>query len=177
MRGKAGRGRPCRDLVGITPAHAGKRRFAPLTRVLLWDHPRPCGEKTRSLPYYIRIRGSPPPMRGKAVVRVQRRAENGITPAHAGKRFVRRMGAGRVEDHPRPCGEKPLFFKKRSHDLGSPPPMRGKVARVSCQGSRRRITPAHAGKRYADIVQRAEDRDHPRPCGEKCYVGRSAAKT
>ena len=49
------------------------------------DHPRLCGEKdlnSQSLDAFI---GSPPPMRGKAVISVNRFMVIGITPAYAGK--------------------------------------------------------------------------------------------
>ena len=37
---------PSGGIARITPAHAGKSALEPLQRVLLWDHPRACGEKT-----------------------------------------------------------------------------------------------------------------------------------
>ena len=52
-----------------------------------------------------------------------------------------------TKDHPRLCGEKPLFLRRYPDLKGSPPPMRGKafggIHVVICQG----ITPAYAGKR------------------------------
>ena len=50
MRGKALAPAPTIDIMGITPAYAGKRHF-PATFVLVQrDHPRVCGEKTKKIP-------------------------------------------------------------------------------------------------------------------------------
>ena len=133
----------------------------------IWDHPRPCGEKTRSLLYYGRIRGSPPPMRGKDRRGRKTRLRTWITPAHAGKSKYRSSKSGGVPDHPRPCGEKCTAHHLAHKVYGSPPPMRGKVLHISACIVLRWITPAHAGKsivipRHIGFVW-----DHPRPCGEK----------
>ena len=50
----------------------------------------------------------------------------GITPAHAGKSASVSPGTARLEDHPRPCGEKLARWLSVAISLGSPPPMRGK---------------------------------------------------
>ena len=114
-------------LVGITPAHAGKRTSGGT----LWA----CSA------------GSPPHMRGKVACFSSCSYGVGITPAHAGKSDPGKQAHLVVQDHPRTCGEK---FKKlligRSFE-GSPPHMRGKAL---CRPARKksiRITPAHAGKR------------------------------
>ena len=74
-----------------------------------------------------------------------------------------------MKDHPRPCGEKPspLLFARR--EPGSPPPMRGKDVIQWPQRVRTRITPAHAGKSLPKSGQSRTQKDHPRPCGEKCF--------
>ena len=51
--------------------------------------------------------------------------------------------------------------------MGSPPPMRGKVLRLTEIQLRHRITPAYAGKRRYAGGYISRDRDHPRLCGEK----------
>ena len=65
VRGKgtisAGRRAPCR----ITPACAGKRRYAGLTAKFLRDHPRVCGEKALPGASAVTTPGSPPRVRGK----------------------------------------------------------------------------------------------------------------
>ena len=65
MRGK-GLGFPAlSDLLGITPAHAGKR--CPVISICRTekDHPRTCGEKRLVHGRQRRGKGSPPHMRGK----------------------------------------------------------------------------------------------------------------
>ena len=80
---------------------------------------------------------------------------------------------------------------------GSPPPMRGKATGIDEVGVLRALAPAHAGKgdRYARATRAIgitpahagkgangngglqDDKDHPRPCGEKygCSVTRPDA--
>ena len=52
----------------------------------------------------------------------------GITPAYAGKSEDLFYAEVVEEDHPRLCGEKGELCKANKITLGSPPPMRGKVA-------------------------------------------------
>ena len=49
------------------------------------DHPRLCGEKQRYELGCKAAEGSPPPMRGKALLAVSSAKVIGITPAYAGK--------------------------------------------------------------------------------------------
>ena len=70
---------------GITPACAGKsvsRGHAPPAGR---DHPRVCGEKVGPVGCVSGWLGSPPRVRGKAVWKDIKHAEQGITPACAGK--------------------------------------------------------------------------------------------
>ena len=69
-----------------------------------------------------------------------------ITPAYAGKSGSACLRCSDAEDHPRLCGEKPNSPWIDFLSVGSPPPMRGKVAVSTSNGSRHRITPAYAGK-------------------------------
>ena len=86
MRGKARVLRRWQSATGITPAYAGKRRFLRFTQKSVQDHPRLCGEKRQSFRGSPEQPGSPPPMRGKALTRLERFRIAGITPAYAGKR-------------------------------------------------------------------------------------------
>ena len=52
----------------ITPAYAGKSQQAQVTCESYGDHPRLCGEKKGSPGIKSSILGSPPPMRGKALL-------------------------------------------------------------------------------------------------------------
>ena len=45
MRGKGISGKLTYSNVGITPAYAGKSVFLLTVILILWDHPRLCGEK------------------------------------------------------------------------------------------------------------------------------------
>ena len=111
--------------------------------------------------------GSPPPMRGKATEKYNGVSKKGITPAYAGKSKTHAGMSTPAADHPRLCGEKPSVAAIRRSAAGSPPPMRGKVFRVSsCCGSIR-ITPAYAGKSTFIPQNNKYCEDHPRLCGEK----------
>ena len=70
---------------GITPAYAGKRHNDRNGQVTEKDHPRVCGEKSRSGLNLPRSWGSPPRMRGKGDEVAEQAAQYGITPAYAGK--------------------------------------------------------------------------------------------
>ena len=75
------------QIIGITPAYAGKSFKWSERKHIAKDHPRLCGEKyTRSLPYLVQ-RGSPPPMRGKVHRFRVFLSKPRITPAYAGKSF------------------------------------------------------------------------------------------
>ena len=52
----------------ITPAYAGKSISVPGGNGELEDHPRLCGEKSFSVELVSSGMGSPPPMRGKAII-------------------------------------------------------------------------------------------------------------
>ena len=146
MRGKAAHLR-CRSLrSGITPAYAGKSGAPAISPVMMTDHPRLCGEKSSPFCAPCAIRGSPPPMRGKAFLVCQCDYSTGITPAYAGKSLIPVFFGGRFEDHPRLCGEKHSTLVIRSRRLGSPPPMRGKDEFDMDEVDDARITPAYAGK-------------------------------
>ena len=113
-------------------------------------------------------------MRGKAVVVVRHLGRAGITPAHAGK--SRQVGryVGHAWDHPRPCGEKYIRWRLPAALTGSPPPMRGKAAPGFALPERYGITPAHAGKRGLTTFWVPSPGDHPRPCGEKPSIIKTA---
>ena len=74
---------------GITPACAGKRQNTGCKAVNQRDHPRMCGEKASFVLVVWSRAGSPPHVRGKALLRQCRNCRIGITPACAGKRRIR----------------------------------------------------------------------------------------
>ena len=137
---------------------------------------------------YTGLWGSPPHVRGKELRVETCFADNGITPACAGKSnlFVFRRIEPKdhprmcgeklplpaafcvpARDHPRMCGEKPVRSLPVSCIRGSPPHVRGKVARGGSRYREIRITPACAGKRRSRSGSRSLSWDHPRMCGEK----------
>ena len=73
---------PCR----ITPAYAGKSYKYSAVYDLEEDHPRLCGEKTKTFISFTTFQGSPPPMRGKGQTIKHFVNVGRITPAYAGKR-------------------------------------------------------------------------------------------
>ena len=167
MRGKVVRAIPDILRKRITPAYAGKSANVTLAGSSGWDHPRLCGEKSdRSATCFFKS-GSPPPMRGKVNFFKFFRRLAGITPAYAGKSSVADRTFTPQRDHPRLCGEKNKCAGWTFSDVGSPPPMRGKVHFHSDMVSRYRITPAYAGKSGSLGHPAKSGEDHPRLCGEK----------
>ena len=67
MRGKVGHCLASNSILGITPAHAGKRSPAFSSNSYGRDHPRTCGEKHVQPKKQARLLGSPPHMRGKGL--------------------------------------------------------------------------------------------------------------
>ena len=112
-------------------------------------------------------------MRGKAHGSVCHLRHYRITPAYAGKSAKTGVFGDCCKDHPRLCGEKSSRGTVNSTELGSPPPMRGKVYSPVTQLQQLGITPAYAGKSLPpDLVLRPAP-DHPRLCGEKIGTGKA----
>ena len=86
MRGADELLRVARHGVGIIPAHAGSRVSNPVTKWLLWDHPRACGEQSVDLYTALLIKGSSPRMRGAVPMLATLDVGVRIIPAHAGSR-------------------------------------------------------------------------------------------
>src|SRR5690554_6274351 len=90
---------------GITPAYAGKTGTQ-LGLCLLWrDHPRVCGKDTLASTCELAVKGSPPRMRERLYEEHEEEAEQGITPAYAGKTQHHARETSREWDHPRVCGK------------------------------------------------------------------------
>ena len=70
------------------------------------DHPHPCGEKYINSSFAFAVRGSPPPMWGKAKMKQKSKPRSRITPTHVGKSQAHLNGKTKIKDHPHPCGEK-----------------------------------------------------------------------
>ncbi len=105
-------------------------------------------------------------MRGKHRYIPPAHTRTGITPADAGKTFLRNELSRFARDHPRGCGENSGMAASRVQHDGSPPRMRGKPDSsgwiYNCVG----ITPADAGKTIVHIAPGRNKGDHPRGCGE-----------
>ena len=89
MRGKLYHSDTMQEFRRITPAYAGKTYMSVANSGASRDHPRVCGENSIAVIYNLYKTGSPPRMRGKhgrplIVLFLQR-----ITPAYAGKTFIR----------------------------------------------------------------------------------------
>ena len=131
----------------ITPAHAGNRADGSLHRCSGQDHPRACGEQPEGVTGIGYGAGSPPRMRGTALVRLSLALPMRITPAHAGNSIDSMVSGKLVGDHPRACGEQGSPGSHRVPGSGSPPRMRGTALDISDEIRIVRITPAHAGNR------------------------------
>ena len=90
----------------ITPASAGKSKNRPYKYIIYKDHPRKCGEKLAEMPCTVRLKGSPPQVRGKEIKKKFANLGGGITPASAGKSETVKYILFSHRDHPRKCGEK-----------------------------------------------------------------------
>ena len=158
------------ELAGITPAYAGKRLYYNHSNTTRRDHPRVCGEKYTCSAMCASVLGSPPRMRGKGSFAILALSVSGITPAYAGKRACADLTAGSPRDHPRVCGEKKPSGPPCGSTTGSPPRMRGKASPKRNKAMKHGITPAYAGKRLLETLEKIRNQDHPRVCGEKSCV-------
>ena len=146
MRGKRHSVKKPDHIGGITPAHAGKTVLQALRKQAGVDHPRACGENESGMRATGKTKGSPPRMRGKHKKVCRPRLVGGITPAHAGKTRAFILCSPCLWDHPRACGENLTRQYFNPSSAGSPPRMRGKLARLMGKSKAFGITPAHAGK-------------------------------
>ena len=146
VRGKAAGGVSAVTQSRITPACAGKSSFLLGWTLTPKDHPRVCGEKVYLFVPTLPLLGSPPRVRGKALVTILDFPYEGITPACAGKRNRSDPGRHRSQDHPRVCGEKLRPTMPNSGQKGSPPRVRGKGPESRHHLRHQGITPACAGK-------------------------------
>ena len=134
------------------------------------DHPRVCGENSANCVEVRLLIGSPPRMRGKQGFPFPSCARRRITPAYAGKTFVRYVRVVGFKDHPRVCGENSPSRIGLTTSNGSPPRMRGKRFFLPAAQTGKRITPAYAGKTRLQRRINMPNEDHPRRCGENVYL-------
>ena len=75
------------------------------------------------------------------------------------------------EDHPRVCGEHELTLFENGLALGSSPRVRGTPVSQMVENGATGIIPACAGNTKDNGGVTAENRDHPRVCGEHRPAG------
>ena len=126
-----------------------------------------CGEKVAMVTTAVSTPGSPPHVRGKELRVETCFADNGITPACAGKSNLFVFRRIEPKDHPRVCGEKAAILRAVCVPIGSPPRMRGKGRCDHLMILVNGITPAYAGKSSSSMALAKLLQDHPRVCGEK----------
>ena len=153
-------------LSGIIPACAGSTQLATEVSAQPWDHPRMCGEHTKSGMFSRTSTGSSPHVRGAQHPAQERRGLCGIIPACAGSTPPSRRTSCPTRDHPRMCGEHRLRSLVIWMALGSSPHVRGAPHAVRAGPPWRGIIPACAGstRRCTTVPERGGD--HPRMCGE-----------
>ena len=125
-----------------------------------------CGENESPRLRPVSLCGSPPRVRGKPGNAGREHVCARITPACAGKTTCPMLDTQRTSDHPRVCGENPVFPAAPLDMRGSPPRVRGKLGAAGEIKQRIRITPACAGKTGPRHERRGRRTDHPRVCGE-----------
>ena len=109
-----------------------------------------CGENYKGVTFQLRDSGSPPRVRGKPLWVIIAVLLVGITPACAGKTLPHHVTYYAIKDHPRVCGEnKSISFANKALK-GSPPRVRGKPDNNLTFSNNLRITPACAGKTFAN---------------------------
>ena len=126
-----------------------------------------CGEQFSDANAVVRMRGSPPRVRGTGVAVLGRSRTHRITPACAGNSMCLTPLAACRWDHPRVCGEQCPAQTPGQQGLGSPPRVRGTAGMCDCVAQAWGITPACAGNSCAPASPGPSASDHPRVCGEQ----------
>ena len=166
MRGRRDQGLRLLQLVGTTPAYAGKTCAAPSWIARPRDHPRVCGEDQDDYDATVIDEGPPPRMRGRRLRVCFALKALRTTPAHAGKTSRLRWREHCFGDHPRACGEDFASASAVSASTGPPPRMRGRRHQTARLPRLIGTTPAHAGKTSWEPCPARYEWDHPRACGE-----------
>ena len=155
---------------GIIPAYAGNTIVWGDGRLSTRDHPRVCGEHGKDSQAGREHRGSSPRMRGTLDGGSPIWLLAGIIPAYAGNTASARCASIARRDHPRVCGEHSTFSKLYATSSGSSPRMRGTPDYFDRIIKDNRIIPAYAGNTCVLGVLFFGVWDHPRVCGEHCWM-------
>ena len=151
---------------GIIPAYAGNTACSSDSCWRYWDHPRVCGEHTKTRSPVSTPKGSSPRMRGTHLGRFERVHGYGIIPAYAGNTLSMKFLQSYYGDHPRVCGEHTVRFVGSEVVAGSSPRMRGTPLHDAYIGGFMGIIPAYAGNTRHRPDGWRRPWDHPRVCGE-----------
>ncbi|MDQ1051970.1 hypothetical protein QFZ76_010295 [Streptomyces sp. V4I2] len=136
---------------GTIPAGAGSRQPRSCWSRCCRDHPRGCGEQSRSDLKPGDLLGPSPRVRGAGRrVRAGHAAE-GTIPAGAGSSRRRGRRASRRWDHPRGCGEQLNAISPEAAARGPSPRVRGAGRGRTRSSARRGAIPAGAGSRLDDL--------------------------
>ena len=130
---------------GIIPACAGSTRAKRTGTPYRRDHPRMCGEHILRGLQFRGLQGSSPHVRGAPQDDLTTSIMTGIIPACAGSTCATPQTYNRQRDHPRMCGEHPLWLLEHDLNVGSSPHVRGALAQGPVVGVHRGIIPACAG--------------------------------
>ena len=166
VRGTRRAHRGARSRIGIIPACAGNTCTRMTATPPAGDHPRVCGEHSRSSKNPPMPQGSSPRVRGTPPQVGNLRNVQGIIPACAGNTMRRKSARPMMSDHPRVCGE---HNRRRSCFCplsGSSPRVRGTLIEPEYLASLDGIIPACAGNTLHGVRFGLLYKDHPRVCGE-----------
>ena len=130
-----------------------------------------CGEHTCCVTAKSWAMGSSPHVRGALVTMPGMRSGRGIIPACAGSTRLVLPLLRTFRDHPRMCGEHPIFDHWQARATGSSPHVRGAHRRQPQLRQRAGIIPACAGSTCWSRSTSRTVRDHPRMCGEHFDAG------
>ena len=155
---------------GIIPAYAGNTKPYKCRSVMMWDHPRVCGEHEFAVMALVAVLGSSPRMRGTQNISARQCLRRGIIPAYAGNTFSDLRFELGEEDHPRVCGEHISIERLYCPSRGSSPRMRGTLRRRRCRAGYHGIIPAYAGNTHVRHWRCRRQGDHPRVCGEHGHL-------
>ena len=135
---------------GIIPALAGNTYSRIKTHIMMWDHPRACGEHSWLRMLRMSAEGSSPRLRGTREAEGLAVLRLGIIPALAGNTRGTRTAPRSARDHPRACGEHSTLRTNPHSHTGSSPRLRGTLLSWHGLPQPLGIIPALAGNTRAD---------------------------